>query len=736
MDALGRSIIGRATVLVALLACGALWSTSRLHAQADSTATIGLALSGGGAKGFAHIGLLKVLEAEGIPVHVITGTSMGGIVGGLYASGFTIGMVTAMATQSDWTAVFLGESDRGSLPIERRIIEQRTAVSFPIRGGSIGLPTSLVSGQGITERLDELTWGSRGDRDFTRFPIAFTAVATDLETGEAVALHSGSLAEALRASSALPSVLEPVELDGRLLIDGGLARNLPAEDARRLGTDLLICSDVTDDLAEMSELQTMAEVFMQTISFTMIKSNIEQRRLCDVLIRPDMGELDAGSFDQAVELIDMGEAAARAVLPEIRTLLQANPPRPAVDRPLAGFRESIIVDRVELVGFELTPEAWVRRLIGIDAGDRVVAGDMRRAVRRAYATGLFTRVAYRLTPVDLMPNRYVVTIVATEESRDRFGLGLRYESNQKASLLFDLTLHNKLRYGSTTRLEARLGEQLSMSGSFLSTAHSGTDLTFGVTGNVTRAPLDLFDEDRRIARIDSKTEDITTFVGLRLGSLALAGATVTVGRSHPGAEVAAADSVIPSGEAYATVGVTTAIDRMDEAVFPRKGVNVVLVAEAAVAGGTFSRAYGRMRVAVPVTRSVSLLARAVGGSAGGVDLPPHYRFYAGGDFEYSVYPYAQHALYGFAPQQLSGRDLRLLDIGIQVEVRPDWYAGGHWNAADVGDDLTWPGSFGDLETGWALTLGTRSPIGPLTASITWRADDNSPALSIDLGRRF
>ena len=725
----------RIACAVALITSCGLLQPVAARAQTGS-ASVGLALSGGGAKGFAHIGLLKVLDEEGIPVHVISGTSMGAVVGGLYATGFSVYMLTVMATESDWNAVFLGESNRGTLPVEQRVVEERTAVSFPIRDGRIGLPSALVSGQSISERLDELTWGVRGDRDFTRFPIAFTALTTDLVTGESVALDNGSLSEALRATTAIPSLFEPVEIGGRLLIDGGLVRNLPAEDARRLGADILICSDVSDDLAEFDELKTMAEVALQTVAFGIVRSTVEQREKCDVVVRPDMEDLDVASFDEAVVLIERGEAAARDALMEIRGILAQTPPQAEVIRPLPPLTSPIVVDRVELTGFERTPVTWVRRLIGIDPNDRVGPSDMRRAVRRAYATGLFTRVAYRLTPVDLEPDRYVVTIVATEESQDRFGVGLRYEGNQKASLLFSLTFQNKLRYGSTTRLEARLGEQISLTGSFLATTQAGTDLTFSLTGNAARAHLDIFDEGRTIARIDSKTEELTGFSGLRLGDLALAGATITVGHSHPGAEVAAADSLIPSGETYVTVGGTTAIDRMDDAVFPRKGLSATVVADRAIGGGTFARAFGQVRLALPITKRISFQTHVVAGIAGGEDLPPHYRYYLGGDFDYSVYPYAQHRLHGFSPQQLSGKDARLIDLGIQVEVRPNWYAAFRWNAGEAGDNLSWPGRFGDLENGWAASLGTRSPIGPLSVTAAWSGDDPSPALSIDLGRRF
>src|SRR5437868_12108829 len=213
------------------------------HAQ---TPKIGIALSGGAARGLAHIGVLKVLERAGIPVDVITGTSMGSVVGGLYAVGYSAAQLDTIVRAQDWFRLLSDPVDRRDLPIGRKVAADRLLLALPIYQGGVHLPRGVVPGQRIWELLTRLTWSAHGVRDFRALPIPFAAVATDLETSRAVVLDHGFLPDAIRASMALPSVFSPVDLGATAVIDGGVVRNLPAQDARALGADVLICSDVTD----------------------------------------------------------------------------------------------------------------------------------------------------------------------------------------------------------------------------------------------------------------------------------------------------------------------------------------------------------------------------------------------------------------------------------------------------------------------------------------------------------
>ncbi|HET7457077.1 MAG TPA: patatin-like phospholipase family protein, partial [Gemmatimonadaceae bacterium] len=285
-----------------------------------SPPTVALVLSGGSAKAFAHIGVLKVVEQVGLPVDLVTGTSMGGIVGGLYAIGYTPAMLERVALGTDWDGVFQGAARRDQLRPAQKLGDGRWVLTFPIRGGRVRLPAGLVPRQRVDDVLTRLTWSVPDARDFRAFPIPFAAVATDLETGESVRLDHGVLSDALQASMALPGVFAPMKLDGHSYVDGGVARNLPAQDARDMGATVVVCVDVSDPLLPADSLESAADVLLQTITFQMQRSNEAQRKLCDVLITPDITGLPATSFTKAAVWIARGEAAAEAVRPRLREI--------------------------------------------------------------------------------------------------------------------------------------------------------------------------------------------------------------------------------------------------------------------------------------------------------------------------------------------------------------------------------------------------------------------------------
>jgi len=279
---------------------------------------VGLAFSGGGAKGFAHIGVLKVLEELGLPIDCITGTSMGSVIGGLYAIGYTTDSLTALARRKDWPQFFNDAATRRDLPMEEKLWDGRYFATFPIRKGNVQLPGGLVAGQKISALLSRLTWSVHHLTDFRELPIPFACVATDLETGEAVTLDHGFLPEAIRASIAIPTVFTPVKLNNRLLVDGGLTRNLPAVDVRQLGADIVIGVDVGAPLSSEEKLNSFFSIIDQISSFRAAEINTVQRQSCDILITPELTGLTAGSFDRADTLIKRGEMAARRLLPRLR----------------------------------------------------------------------------------------------------------------------------------------------------------------------------------------------------------------------------------------------------------------------------------------------------------------------------------------------------------------------------------------------------------------------------------
>jgi NTE family protein len=321
--------MGKLTIRLALawvLCAGCLWpGGSWAGAQPATRPRICLVLSGGGARGMAHIGVLKVLEELKIPVDCIAGTSMGAIVGGLYASGMTALEIDATMRSLDWQEAFHDAPPRRDLAFRRKQDDRNFLVRLPLglKHGKILLPKGFIQGQTLQETLRRLTLPYNNRTDFDLLPTPFRAVATDLETGNAVLMDKGDLAIAMRASMSAPGVFAPVELNGRLLVDGGLAENLPISVARAMQADILIVSDVSFPLQPRAGLDSALSISNQMLAILVRKDTDRQRATLtaqDILIEPDLGSATATDFTAPNSFIVRGEEAARRALARLEAL--------------------------------------------------------------------------------------------------------------------------------------------------------------------------------------------------------------------------------------------------------------------------------------------------------------------------------------------------------------------------------------------------------------------------------
>jgi NTE family protein len=366
---------------------------------------VGLVLSGGGARGAAHIGVLKVLEQMRVPVDAIAGTSMGAVVGGLYASGLSARDIEKIMTSINWQDAFRDRPPREDLDLRRKEEEDTFLVKFPlyIRDGHVVLPKGLIQGQKLTETLRRLTLPVARLSNFDDLPTPFRAVATDLETGDSVVMSSGDLTTAMRASVSAPGVFAPVERDGRLLVDGGIADNIPVDVARAMGVDLLIVVDVGSPLLPRKDLTSAPAVSNQMISILIQHNGQAQLATLtakDVLIRPALGNASSFDFGNVARVIAVGETAARADFAALAPLSVSEQemqryamrrevervPPPVIDYvevDAGGERYGPAADRLfsDLVGKPLDPDAVAQRVTalygrgGLDTLDYQVIGD-------------------------------------------------------------------------------------------------------------------------------------------------------------------------------------------------------------------------------------------------------------------------------------------------------------------------------------------------------------------------
>lgn len=418
---------------------------------------IGLVLSGGGAKGLAHIGVLKVLEKHHIPIDYITGTSMGSIIGGLYSIGYSAGDLEKLAKNINWDEIFSGSIKRSDISVEEKKEADKYILQFPYKKGNFVLPKGLISGQKLEKLLSKITWAVHGQNDFLKFPIPFTCVATDIETGEAYVMNKGFLPDALRASMSIPSVFAPVEIDGRLLVDGGLVRNLPASDAKNMGADIIIGVNVGSPLFKKEELNSMLAIMDQAASFRNAILLEDEKKLCDILISPDISGYSAASFDAADTLIDRGEKAALSMENKIVALAKSLEKYNQSNQNTinSGSLYSIFINELKIEGLNKVSEKLVRSRLNIECPAFVNLKDIEKGVDRVYGSQFFEKVNYKIIQTGA---KNILVIRVYEQPFSVVKVGINYNNYFNASLLLNGTFRNILGEGSKLLLSGKLSE--------------------------------------------------------------------------------------------------------------------------------------------------------------------------------------------------------------------------------------------------------------------------------------
>lgn len=745
----GRSVgRGRVPVAVLLVLLCAPASTSVAQELAEPGKRVGLVLSGGAARGIAHVGALRVLEDAGLPVDVVSGTSMGAIIGGLYAIGYTPEEMSRIVRRQDWRALLTDAGPRRALSIERRLGASGTLLSLPIEGGSVQFPGGVIAGQRVLELLARLTWPVHHVTEFSELPRPFAPVVMDLRTGEAIALSRGSLSLAIRASMSIPGLFEPVVLDGRTFVDGGLARNLPATDALDLGADVLVCVDVSEPPPDEDfSAGSLFDIMLRTVFLRGEASTREQRRHCDVLIEPNVDDLGPFTFDAAEEWIRRGEAAADSVRPMIEALV-ARLGAPAVSvRPLPEAAPVELV-AVEVVGGSDAASRLARQRLGIEVPRVVTPADVTEAIERIYGGGEYSLVSYQVLPVRSDGNgvataerRLVIEI--EERRRDLVGFGFRYDSRERAALLFDLTLRDKIAYGSTTRLGVRLGRETHIGLEYFD--RIGLDAPTAVRGDLSfdRVPVDLFaGGERAVVRGELDVFAAGAFAGIALADVATmrAGIHGEHMRAEPevGADTLAGVPVETIRETFHSVRVEFLADTRDDTELPTRGLQAFFKAEFADDGigsaATFQHYIADARIFVPAGPAFTLMGRIALTRGRGADLPLSRTTFVGGIFPPAVLPGRFLPLSGARTQEFIGRNGQIGRLGIRWFVRPDVFLELAGDAGAAGDD--WTLDVDELRFGVSVTAGLVTPIGPVSLTLAGDEADDFPSVGFRLGPDF
>jgi NTE family protein len=406
---------------------------------AEGRPSIGLVLAGGGARGFAHIGTLKTLDSLEIPVDYIAGTSMGGIIGGLYAVGYSGAEIERIASELNWEELFTDRPARGYVPyVEKKddgrfqLGLQLTALFRPVE------PAGLIAGQKISLLLSRLTMPA-ASTDFDSLPVPFRCVAVDLISGREVVLASGSLARAMRATMSIPSVFVPVEWGDSLLVDGGILNNLPADVVRAMGADLVIAVDVGAPKRTRNELKSMTSILRESAGLQAYERVRANRRLCDILVEPALGGLSAADFNSrdVARIVAAGERAVEEVLPRLVALKH----RYALDRsecdiPCLGFGDAGVrslpgedftdsrLASVEVRGNSRLSADFILGILDLENMEHLDVDLLEERVNHLYSLGYFQLVTYDLRPAGVGRVHLVVKVV--EKRFREIQIGVHY----------------------------------------------------------------------------------------------------------------------------------------------------------------------------------------------------------------------------------------------------------------------------------------------------------------------
>ena len=368
---------------------------------------IGLVLSGGTAKGLAHIGILKVLDEEKVPIEYVTGTSMGSIIGGMYSVGYTPDEIEEIAVSMDWMSLFNDKIERKDKGAVRNSIEDKNSTVIPIKNFMPKLPSGVVGGKTASQRLNELFYGALGVEDFKKFPRKFAAVATDLESGEGVMIDKGSIATAVRESLSIPSVFAPIRDGKRLYIDGGVVRNLPVQDVKVLGADYTIGVNVGDGFTKRDESKmNLIDVISDATTIAGRQEVERQIRMLDLYMKPDLEKFEAYDFLKVKDIIAAGEAVARANINEIRKL--SNPELyEKLEEKRKEFRQTwkdeYNITGIVIDGNKKYTRAYFDKFFPKKLGT-LTRLDMEKIVNNIYQNGDFTTVYYEVKDNDLIIN--------------------------------------------------------------------------------------------------------------------------------------------------------------------------------------------------------------------------------------------------------------------------------------------------------------------------------------------
>ena len=701
-----RSFQACVTLLVAAVVLGC-------PAQAAERARIGLVLGGGGARGGAHLGVLEVLEEMRVPIDCIAGTSMGALAGGAYASGVSPREIAESVRKTDWIGIFDDTAGRQAVNLRRKGLDDRfySGLELGVSREGIRFREGALAGEKLKLFFNQLVRSELGDRPIESLGIPLAIIATDIGTGERVAIRKGNLTSAMRASMSVPGLMTPVQREGRKLVDGGLTDNLPVAEVKNLcNPEVVIAVNVGSPLLKPDEVTGVVTVLGQVVNI-LTEQNVEKSRLLlrpmDIYIQPDLEEITATAFTRQLEAAKRGRVAALTASDQLR-------PYSLSQREYAAWQDHVhraipseppVIDKVEIAETRFVNPETLRQAISQKEGERLDAGALTRDLVAEYSQGDLQSLDYNVVRER---DRTILRITPVEKPWGpdylRFGLGLatdfRAESSYNARFLYRRTWMNSL--GGEWLLGTQIGSEQNLSTEFyqpIDPRHLGYVRAYASAG-LRKTPL--FFENNRLAvyRIQENRAGLEAGVNIGVYGQASVG---WVERSLGSVLDTGPDAFLNLSQKLGGPTVTVAIDTYDQPYFPTRGLKLdathfdaLRVTDRGSGLGPYSRTEARFGTAWSY-RGFTTLIQLEGGTALKGTLPLADAFTLGGP----------RRMAGFAHDQMLGGDY--LFGRLETQYRLNW-ASPLWGLTLIGGLTAEAGRMNKLLTetslsGWQRSFG-------------------------------
>lgn len=707
---------------------------------------IGLVLSGGGAKGFAHIGVLKVIEEAGIKIDYIGGTSMGAVIGGLYASGYNASQIDSIFQKTNFDNLINDYIPRASKNFYEKRNDARYAITLPFSNMRIGIPQALSKGIYNYNLLSSLTRNVRHIHDFNNLPTPFLCIGTNIETGEEIVLNSGNLALAMTASSSFPSLFSPVEIDGKLLVDGGVVNNYPIDEIKKLGADIIIGVDVQDDLLNRKKLKDATKILVQITNLQSIEKMKSKIGKTDIYIKPDIRDYGVISFDKGEEIIRKGEEASFVVYEKLKSIVAAEN---FYKKPkLKVASDTLEIKDINYSSIKNYTKEYITGKLRFKPNSTITYNDIETGINNLNATDNFSAISYSLEKNEDKDN---LNLTLVENPTQTFlKLGLHYDGLYKSGLLLNLTRKKSFLKNDNLSLDIILGDNFRYNFDYY--IENGFNISWGfssklsqfnrnITSNITTG-LSNIPSDNLINTDYLNIINRAYFQSLFLNKILIGGGVEHQYLKISSQTISTIDSNIEKSSYYSLFGYAT-FDSYNKKNFPTKGYYFSGEFQSYLASSNytglfepFSIVKGKIGVAFSFFDNFSVNISSETGFSIGSKSVPFFNFALGG------YGYEKtnnfNYFYGYDFISFAADSYIKSDITFDYEFIKKNHVNFSANFANLSNDIIHTTnliSFPDY-SGYAIGYGLESRIGPVEIKYTWSPEQNKGYTWFKIGYEF